>query len=142
MEAEILMRLARVEARYNELNDEMTQPEALSDHVRLTAMAREQTELGELVARYREYQQIERGLEETRALLREESDPELREMIQQELAELNERSQRIDEEVRVMLLPRDPNDGKNVIVEIRQGEGGDEAALFAGDLFRMYQRYA
>lgn len=142
MEAEILMRLARVEARYNELNDEMTQPEALSDHVRLTAMAREQTELGELVARYREYQQIERSLEETRALLREESDPDLREMIQQELADLTERSARIDDEVRVMLLPRDPNDGKNVIVEIRQGEGGDEAALFASDLFRMYQRYA
>ena len=81
MEAEILMRLARVEARYNELNDEMTQPEALSDHVRLTAMAREQTELGELVSRYREYQQIERSLEEARALLREESDPDLREIM-------------------------------------------------------------
>jgi len=142
MEAEILARLATVEARYNELNDEMSQPEVLNDHVRLTALAREQTELGELVARYREYQQVERSLEEARAMLRDESDPELREMAQQEIAELGERATALDDEVRIMLLPSDPNDSKNVIVEIRQGEGGDEAALFAADLYRMYGRYA
>lgn len=141
MEAEILMRLARVEARYNELNDEMSQPDVLNDHLQLTAMAREQTELGDLVSRYREYQQIERNLEETKVLLRDETDLDLREMVQQEVIELTNRAQAIDDEVRVMLLPRDPNDSKNVIVEIRQGEGGDEAALFAAELFRMYQRY-
>lgn len=141
MEAEILMRLARVEARYNELNDEMSQPDVLNDHLQLTAMAREQTELGDLVSRYREYQQIERNLEETKVLLRDETDLDLREMVQQEVVELTTRAQAIDDEVRVMLLPRDPNDSKNVIVEIRQGEGGDEAALFAAELFRMYQRY-
>ena len=141
MEAEILMRLARVEARYNELNDEMSQPDVLNDHLQLTAMAREQTELGDLVSRYREYQQIERNFEETKVLLRDETDLDLREMVQQEVVELTTRAQAIDDEVRVMLLPRDPNDSKNVIVEIRQGEGGDEAALFAAELFRMYQRY-
>lgn len=141
MEAEILMRLARVEARYNELNDEMSQPDVLNDHLQLTAMAREQTELGDLVSRYREYQQIERNLGETKVLLHDETDLDLREMVQQEVVELTTRAQAIDDEVRVMLLPRDPNDSKNVIVEIRQGEGGDEAALFAAELFRMYQRY-
>ncbi|HEY1014897.1 MAG TPA: peptide chain release factor 1 [Herpetosiphonaceae bacterium] len=142
MEPEILTRLARVESRYEELNDVMARPEILSDHTQLTALAREQTELGELVARYREYRRIEDRLAQARAMLDEESDPELRELAQLELVELNERSSQLDDEVRLMLLPRDPNDDKNVIIEIRQGEGGDEAALFAADLYRMYQRYA
>ncbi len=142
MEAEILARLANVEARYNELNDEMSQPEVLTDHVRLTALAREQTELGELVARYREYQQVERNLDEARELLRDESDLDLRELVHQEITQLTDRAAALDDEVRIMLLPSDPNDNKNVIVEIRQGEGGDEAALFAADLYRMYGRYA
>ncbi|MBM7845246.1 peptide chain release factor 1 [Herpetosiphon giganteus] len=142
MEPEILARLARVEARYIELNDEMTQPDVLSDHVRLTTLAREQTELGELVGRYREFLQAEKALEESKAMLREENDPELREMAQMDIEELSARMEAIGAEVRILLLPRDPNDEKNVIIEIRQGEGGDEAALFSADVYRMYQRYA
>ncbi|MBP8253156.1 MAG: peptide chain release factor 1 [Herpetosiphon sp.] len=142
MEPEILARLASVEARYLELNAEMTKPDVLNDHIQLLALAREQNEIGELVARYREYQQIQRSLDEAQTILRDESDPELREMAQLELDELSQRAEAIGSEVRVMLLPRDPNDSKNVIMEIRQGEGGDEAALFAFDLFRMYQRYS
>ncbi len=142
MEAEILSRLAKVEARYNEINEQMTAPEVIADHVRLTELAREQTDLADLVSTYHEYLQVEGNLEQARAMVREESDPELRELAQLEIEELTTRSAELSQAVRLKLLPRDPNDTKNVIVEIRQGEGGDEAALFAADLFRMYQRYS
>lgn len=142
MEAEILSRLAQVEQRYNELNDLMSQPDVLADVTRLMGLAREQTELGELVAHYREYRQIEDQLQQAQNILNETDDAELHELAQLEIEQHTERAQRLGEEVRVMLLPRDPNDDKNVIIEIRQGEGGDEAALFAADLYRMYLRYA
>ena len=142
MEAEILHRLAHVEARYEEINQHMSSPEVISDHVRLTELAREQTELGALVERYREYQQVMDELQQAEQIMRDEADAELRELAELEIEELSARSEQLSQDVRIMLLPRDPNDAKNVIIEIRQGEGGDEAALFAADLHRMYQRYA
>lgn len=135
-------KLASVEARYNELSELMAQPEVATDHQRLQQVAREQRELEDVVGAYRERRKIQQDLDSAKAMFDEEEDAELRAMAQEEVAELRERMTKLDEEIKVLLLPRDPNDSKNVIIEIRQGEGGDEAALFAADLFRMYTRYA
>jgi peptide chain release factor 1 len=135
-------KLAAIAAHYDELNELMARPEVVADHVRLQQLAREQRELEDIARAYREYQSITRQIADTQAMLEDNSDPELRELAQEELAQLQKRRNELDEEIKVLLLPRDPNDSKNVIIEIRQGEGGDEAALFAADLFRMYTRYA
>jgi peptide chain release factor 1 len=135
-------KLAAVEARYEELNELMAQPDVATDHVRLQQIAREQRELEDIVAAYRTHKEVERQIVDAQALLDDSSDPELRELAQEELAQLRDRRDKLDEQVKLLLLPRDPNDAKNVIFEIRQGEGGDEAALFAADLYRMYTRYA
>ncbi|KAB8139884.1 peptide chain release factor 1 [Chloroflexia bacterium SDU3-3] len=135
-------KLASVEARYNELSELMARPEVVSDHQRLQQIAREQRDMEDVVNTYRQRSKLQSDLESAKALLDEESDAELRAMAQEEVATLRDQIAAIDEELKVLLLPRDPNDSKNVIIEIRQGEGGDEAALFASDLFRMYTRYA
>jgi peptide chain release factor 1 len=135
-------KLAAVEARYEELNELMAQPEVATDHVRLQQIAREQRELEDIVAAYRAHKEVERQIADAQALLDDGGDPELRELAQEELEQLHERRDKLDGQVKLLLLPRDPNDAKNVIFEIRQGEGGDEAALFAADLYRMYTRYA
>lgn len=135
-------KLASVEDRYNELGDMMAQPDALSDHMRLQQLAREQRELEDVVTAYRERRKLQQQLDDTKVLLDEESDAELRTMVQEEATALRDRLSILDEELKILLLPRDPNDEKNVIIEIRGGEGGDEAAIFAADLFRMYTRYA
>jgi peptide chain release factor 1 len=135
-------KLAAVEARYEELNELMAQPEVATDHVRLQQIAREQRELEDIVAAYRAHKEVERQIADAQALLDDGGDLELRELAQEELEQLHERRDKLDGQVKLLLLPRDPNDAKNVIFEIRQGEGGDEAALFAADLYRMYTRYA
>ena len=135
-------KLASVESRYNELGEQMAQPDALADHLRLQQLAREQRELEHVVTAYRERRKLQQQLDEAKSLLDEESDAELRAMAQEESASLRGQLAQLDEEIKVLLLPRDPNDEKNVIIEIRGGEGGDEAAIFAADLFRMYTRYA
>lgn len=135
-------KLASVEARYNELSELMASPDVVSDHVRLQQVAREQRELEQVVGAYQEWRKLQQEFDEARALLDEDTDADLHTMVQEEVAQLRERMSDLDAEIRLLLLPRDPNDAKNVIIEIRQGEGGDEAALFAADLFRMYTRYA
>ncbi len=135
-------RLATVETRYEELNELLAQPEIVADRARLQQIAREQRELEEVVGAYRAYTQIVRELDDAQTLLQEESDADMRAMAQEELSELNQRREQLEAHLKLLLLPRDPNDSKSVIVEVRQGEGGDESALFAADLFRMYQRYA
>jgi peptide chain release factor 1 len=135
-------KLAAVEARYEELNELMAQPDVATDHVRLQQIAREQRELEDVVAAYRAHKEVERQIADAQALIDDGGDPELRELAQEELEQLRRQRGELDERVRLLLLPRDPNDSKNVIFEIRQGEGGDEAALFAADLYRMYTRYA
>lgn len=135
-------RLERVEDRYEELSQLMAQPEVLSDHVRLQQIAREQREMEAVVAAYRRYRSIQQQIEDTKLLLNDGADEDMRELAQQELDELREQSEELEHSLKLLLLPSDPNDSKDVIVEIRQGEGGDEAALFAADLFRMYTRYA
>jgi peptide chain release factor 1 len=120
----------------------MAQPEVATDYVRFQQIAREQRELEDVVLAYREYKDIQRQEEDARQLSEDGSDPELRAMAQEELAQLSARRTALESRIRLLLLPRDPNDSKNVIIEIRQGAGGDEAALFAADLYRMYARYA
>ncbi len=138
----IFDRLANVSARYNELNEIMARPEVLSDHVRVQHIAREQRELEPIVTAYEQYLSTVRQIEEMRSLIQDENDPEMRALAQEELEELRQKHEKLESELKLLLLPRDPNDSKNVIIELRQGEGGDESALFAADLYRMYMRYA
>ena len=135
-------KLIGLDTRYNQLSEQMAQPDVATDHVRIQQIAREQRELEDVVLAYREYKDIQRQEEDARQLSEDGSDPELRAMAQEELAQLSARRSALENQIRLLLLPRDPNDSKNVIIEIRQGTGGDEAALFAADLYRMYARYA
>jgi peptide chain release factor 1 len=138
----MLEKLALVEERYQELNRLMADPEVATDHVRLKELAQEHAEIEELVQTYRQYKANEQELSETEAMLQEGSDEELEELVREEIERLTARREELYEKLRIMLLPRDPKDEKNVIMEIRAGAGGDEAGLFAADLYRLYTRYA
>jgi peptide chain release factor 1 len=138
----MLDKLALIEKHYDELHEAMANPKVSTNPTRLREITRELSGLEETVAKYREYKTTHDALEKTRALMREESDEELRAMAKEELAKLEADESRLWQELRVLLLPKDPRDDKDVFVEIRAGTGGDEAALFAADLYRMYTRYA
>ncbi len=134
-------KLQGIEERYQELTRQMADPALANDHVRLTELAQEHSELEELVSLYREHQNSQRELEEARLLL-DEDDPEMRALAEQEIERLEARLEAMEHKLRKLLLPADPRDKRNVIMEIRAGAGGDEAGLFAADLYRMYTRYA
>jgi peptide chain release factor 1 len=138
----LIDKLRTVEARYDELTQQLADPEVVSDSKRYQKTAKAHAELGELVEKFREYKDLERGIAETKAMLREESDVELKTMAEEELAGLEDRLAKCEHELKLLLLPKDPNDERNVILEIRAGTGGDEAALFVAHIFRMYTRYA
>jgi peptide chain release factor 1 len=138
----LIDKLRTVESRYEELNRQLADPEVVSDSKRYQKAAKAHAELGELVSKFREYKDLERGINETRVMLRDETDPELKTMAEEELARLEGRLGQVETELKFLLLPKDPNDDRNVILEIRAGTGGDEAALFVADVFRMYTRYA
>jgi peptide chain release factor 1 len=138
----LIEKLRTVEARYDELTQQLADPEVVSDSKRYQKTAKAHAELGELVEKFREYKDLERGIAETKAILREESDVELKTMAEEELAGLEDRLAKCEHELKLLLLPKDPNDERNVILEIRAGTGGDEAALFVAHIFRMYTRYA
>ncbi len=142
LDQNVLQKLAAIEARYNQLNELMADPAVATDIAQLQQYVKEQNQIGPVVAKYQEYAQVLRGIRDAEELLKESNDPEFRELAQMELDELRARIEPLDEEIKLLLLPRDPNDEKDVIVEIRAGEGGDEAGLFAADLFRAYSRYA
>ncbi|SHG93466.1 bacterial peptide chain release factor 1 (bRF-1) [Thermosyntropha lipolytica DSM 11003] len=135
-------KLAKLEDKYEELTHLLSQPEVIADQSKFQKYAKAHAELEEIVTKFREYKEVLKGLEDTRAMLEEEKDPEFREMLLEERSVLSERQKKLEHELKVLLLPKDPNDEKNVIMEIRAGTGGEEAALFAHDLFRMYSRYA
>ncbi len=135
-------RLTSVEQRYNDLLEQMAQPDIATDHTKVQALAREQQQLEPVVAAYRTYGIVSRELEEAQQLFNDESDAELRTMASEEMETLRAQREELASEIKLLLLPQDPNDSKNVIFELRQGEGGDESALFAADLYRMYIRYA
>jgi peptide chain release factor 1 len=137
----MLDKLAEVEKRYVELEGMMSDPQLLNQQREYTKLARERSELEEIVVRYREWRKVEHEIQENRQLM-EENDEAMRELVKEELASLRERKEALETKLKFLILPKDPNDDKNVIVEIRAGTGGDEAALFAAELFRMYSRYA
>ena len=137
--ASMFDKLKQVEARFEELNQQLADPAVLADGVRYQKTAKAHAEISELVEKYREWKQVEKGVADAKALL---DDPDMKALAQEELAELEKRREALEQELKVLLLPSDPNDEKNVILEIRAGTGGDEASLFAADLFRMYSRYA
>ena len=138
----MLEKLAHVEERYEELNTVLSDPDIASDYVRANEYAQERAELEEVVNTYRRYRQVQEELSDTRSLLQENLGSEMSELALEEIASLEDEAEDLEQELRAFLLPKDPNDEKNVIVEIRAGTGGEEAALFAGDLYRMYSRYA
>jgi len=138
----MLDRLKEIEARYEALNEELSKPEVFADPEVLRRVSKERAQLEGIVTMYRELAEVDRQLEGVRELLREESDAEMLALASQEQEELQARCSDLEQRITLALLPRDPNEDKDVIVEIRAGTGGDEAALFAGDLFRMYTRFA
>ncbi len=135
-------KVADIVRRYDELNTLLASPEVAQDSTRLRALAQEQASIAELVENYQAYVKLSQELEDTRAMLAEESDPDMRDMVGNEVAELETRLAEAESRLKALLVPQDPRDSRNVIVEIRAGTGGDEAALFAADLFHMYTQYA
>jgi len=134
-------RLEQMEQRWNELQAQFSLPEVINDHEKYQKTAKSLREIETPVEMYRELKRVQQGLAEARTMLAE-SDPDLRAMAEEEIATLAPREEELQEELKVMLLPKDPNDEKNVILEIRAGTGGDEASLFAAEIFRMYTRFA
>lgn len=128
--------------RYQELMDELNEPTVAGDQERFRKLMKEQSDLTPIVEKYKEYKACKEGIEDSLILLEEENDEEMRELAKEELNDCKSRLTGIEDELKILLLPKDPNDEKNVIVEIRGGAGGDEAALFAAELFRMYSRFA
>ncbi len=135
-------RLEDLVLRFQEIQDELSDPMVVSDQNRFRKLMKEQTDLAEIVGAYKEYKAAKEGIEESLALLEEESDEEMRELAKEELNACRATVEAKEQELKILLLPKDPNDSKNVIVEIRGGTGGDEAALFAAELYRMYMKYA
>ncbi len=137
----LLEKLRAVNDRYNEIGKFITDPDIVSDLKRYIALNKEYKDLGPIVSAYRQFKNVIENIESTREILSKEKDSEFREMAKIELDELLSREEELEEEIRVLLIPVDPQDEKNAIVEIRAGTGGDEAAIFAGDLYRMYQKF-
>jgi peptide chain release factor 1 len=134
-------KLAQLEKRFDELTQQMADPALIADGDKYRKVTKEQAELSEIVGKYREWKSAEDSLSQARPML-QEKDPELRVMAEEEVTRLEPELARIEEEIKVLLLPKDPKDEKNVVLEIRAGTGGDEATLFAAEVFRMYSRYA
>ncbi|ASF40903.1 peptide chain release factor 1 [Halobacillus halophilus] len=138
----MIERLQTLEDRYEKLNELLSDPEVISDTNKLREYSKEQSGLQGTVEAYREYKEVTEQRDEARAMLDDNLDDDMEEMVKEELNELSQKKQELEERLKVLMLPSDPNDDKNVIMEIRGAAGGDEAALFAGDLYRMYARYA
>jgi peptide chain release factor 1 len=134
--------LQDIKRRYSEVTDLMSRPEVATDPERIAKLGREHVELRPLVGAIERYERLVREREELRAILRDEAEPELLKMARAELEDLEERLPILEEDLRLLLIPKDPEDSKDAIVEIRAGTGGDEASLFAGDLFRLYTHFA
>src|SRR5579863_4300666 len=138
-----LDKLAEIEKRYDELTSQLSDPQVLADPALFQKAARAHAELRNVVEKYREWQELDKSLVQTKALIGESSsDPEMKALAHEELEQQQKQLAQLEEELKVLLLPRDPNDEKNVVLEIRAGTGGDEATLFAQEMFRMYGRFA
>ena len=135
-------RLEDILRRFEDINMMLGDPSVASDQEKYKSLMKEQKNLEPLVECYTEYKKCKQAIEDSLQMLDEESDPEMKEMLREELSDAKDRIPGLEEKLKILLLPKDPNDEKNVIVEIRAGVGGDEAALFAADMFRVYTRYA
>ncbi|MFT7588613.1 MAG: peptide chain release factor 1, partial [Limisphaerales bacterium] len=138
----MLEKLEAIHDRWRNVSEKLSDPEVVKDMKKFMQFNKEYKDLTVIVDFYKEYKLVLQNLEESKLILKEESDVELREMAKEELETLSVRKEQMDEEIKVLLIPKDPEDDKNCILEIRGGTGGDEAALFAGDLFRMYTKFA
>jgi len=135
-------RLVDLLIRYEEVMGELQEPDVANDTERFRKLMKEQSDLAPIVEAFKEYKQCRQNVEDSLVMLEEESDEEMRELAKEELNEAKARIEELERELKILLLPKDPNDDKNVIVEIRAGAGGDEAALFAAEIYRMYVHYA
>lgn len=138
----MLEKLDALKDKYMEFSEKISDPETLSDSQKLQRLMKEQAQLEPIVLKYNEYKDLAAQLEESKEMLNEKLDDDFREMVKEEVKELTAKEEKLIQEIKILLLPKDPNDEKDVIMEIRAGVGGDEAGLFAGDLLRMYLRYA
>ena len=138
----MLDRLKSIEERYEKLNELLSDPEVVNDPKKLREYSKEQSDIQETVDVYRQYRDASEQLADAKAMLEEKLDAEMRDMVKEEISELQKETETLSERLKVLLIPKDPNDDKNVIMEIRGAAGGEEAALFAGNLYRMYSRYA
>ncbi|WP_163527442.1 peptide chain release factor 1 [Halobacillus ihumii] len=138
----MIERLQTLEDRYEKLNELLSDPEVISDTDKLREYSKEQSGLAGTVTAYREYKEVTGQLDDAKVMLEDSLDDDMEEMVKEEISELSDRKQELEERLKVLMLPKDPNDDKNVIMEVRGAAGGDEAALFAADLYRMYARYA
>jgi peptide chain release factor 1 len=135
-------KLNALEEKYEELTQKLSTPEVLTKQEQFRQYAKSRAEIEDVVEKYREYKKVSQEIVETKELLHTETDTEMRELAKGEVEDLESRAETIEQELRMLLIPKDPNDEKNIVLEIRAGTGGEEAALFAGDLFRMYSKYA
>lgn len=138
----MLEKLDALKDKYIEFSEKISDPETLSDSQKLQRLMKEQAQLEPIVLKYNEYKDLAAQLEDSKEMLNEKLDDDFREMVKEEVKELTAKEEKLIQEIKILLLPKDPNDEKDVIMEIRAGVGGDEAGLFAGDLLRMYLRYA
>ncbi|MFI8721205.1 peptide chain release factor 1 [Bacillus altitudinis] len=138
----MLDRLKSIEERYEKLNEYLSDPEVVNDPKKLREYSKEQSDIQETVEVYRQYRTAYDQLSDAKAMLEDKLDADMRDMVKEEISELTEETERLEDELKILLIPKDPNDDKNVIVEVRGAAGGEEAALFAGNLYRMYSRYA
>ena len=137
----LIEKLEAIRLRFEEIGQQLTDPSVISDTKRYIKLNKEYKDLEELVAASKEYKNLLENIRNTKAMLKEESDEEMREMARAELEEMEDKQPEMEEAIKLLLLPSDPQDAKNAVVEIRGGTGGDEAAIFAGDLFRMYTKF-
>ena len=141
-ENQMLNKLKVLEDKYKELSEKVANPDIISDQPTWQKLMKETSEIEPIVMKYRDYSKASQSIADSKQILEEESDEELRELAKMELSESEALLEEYENELKILIVPKDPNDEKNVIIEVRGGAGGDEAALFAGDLFRMYSRYA
>ena len=135
-------KLEKLVKRYEELNEKVSDPRVIADNLLYQKLGKERSDLMDLVAAYQEYTKIDKELKSSKHLLDNEKDPDIKQMAKEEMPELENKLKGLEEKLKILLLPKDPNDDKNVFLEIRAGTGGDESALFAAELFRLYTRYA
>ena len=139
---EIFGRLEDLVHRYEDITLELSNPDVVNDQKRFRDLMKEQNDITPIVNAYNEYKSCKQNIEDSLTMLDEENDEELKELAKEELNDSKKRAEELENELKILLLPKDPNDDKDIIVEIRAGAGGDEAALFAAELFRMYTHYA